>query len=166
MRDGKKLPDGWAIGPDGEPTNDPATAQGAQLPFGGVKGSNIAMMVELLAGPLVGDFLSFESGEHDKANTGAPRGGEQIIAIDPLSCVENGNRAAQLAHGEKLFERLLTQDGVRLPSGRRYEARERTAVDGVFVPKSLYESIQSYITGDAIKSRNAYEGDHLTHKTV
>lgn len=165
LRDGKKLPDGWAIGPDGAPTNDPAVAlQGAQLTFGGVKGSNIAMMVELLAGPLVGDFLSFESGEHDKANTGAPRGGEFIIAIDPLRCVENGNRAAQLAHGEKLFTRLLEQDGVRLPSGRRYEARKRTAVEGALVPKSLYDSIQSYITGDPIKARNAYEGDHLTHK--
>src|SRR5438309_1837643 len=142
----------------------PAARAGAQLPFGGFKGSNIALMVELLAGPLLGDALSFEAGERDKANTGAPCGGELIIAIDPVRCIENGNRIAQLEHGEMLFKKMLEQDGARLPSDRRYEARKRTAVEGVKVPRSLYESIQSYITGTRIKERNAYEGDHLTHQ--
>jgi LDH2 family malate/lactate/ureidoglycolate dehydrogenase len=59
---------------------------------------------------------------------------------------------------------MLEQEGARLPSDRRYEARERTAVEGVTVPRSLYESIQAYIAGKDIKERNAYEGDHLTHK--
>src|SRR5882757_3284754 len=130
----------------------------------GFKGSNIAMMVELLAGPLLGDALSFEAGERDKANTGAPCGGELIIAIDPIRCMENGDRIAQLDHGEMLFKKMLEQDGARLPSDRRYEARKRTAIEGVKVPRSLYESIQSYITGTRIKERNAYEGDHLTHQ--
>jgi delta1-piperideine-2-carboxylate reductase len=165
LRDGRPLPDGWAIGPDGKPTNDPAEAlAGAQLPFGGFKGSNIAMMVELLAGPLLGDALSFEAGERDRANTGAPCGGELIIAIDPIRCVENGNRIAQLEHGEMLFKKMLEQDGARLPSDRRYEARRRTAIDGVQVPRSLFDSIQAYIAGKRIAERNAYEGDHLTHK--
>jgi len=165
LRDGKLLPEGWAIGPDGEPTTDPAKAlAGAQLPFGGFKGSNIAMMVELLAGPLLGDALSFEAGERDKANTGAPCGGELIIAIDPVRCIENGDRIAQLEHAEMLFRKMLEQDGARLPSDRRYEARKRTAAEGVKVPRSLYESIQAYIAGKRIKERNAYEGDHLTHK--
>ena len=99
----------------------------------------------------------------DKANTGAPCGGELIIAIDPLRFIENGSRVAQLEHGELLFEKMLAQDGVRLPSDRRYEARERTATKGVRVPKSLYDSIQAYIGGKRINERNAYEGDHLTH---
>jgi delta1-piperideine-2-carboxylate reductase len=165
LRDGKPLPEGWAIGPDGTPTTDPKEAlAGAQLPFGGFKGSNIALMVELLAGPLLGDALSFEAGERDKANTGAPCGGELIIAIDPVRCIENGNRIAQLEHGEMLFKKMLEQEGARLPSDRRYEARKRTAIEGVKVPRSLYESIEAYIAGKDIKERNAYEGDHLTHK--
>jgi LDH2 family malate/lactate/ureidoglycolate dehydrogenase len=167
LRDGKSLPEGWAIGPDGEPTTDPGLAlAGAQLPFGGFKGSNIAMMVELLAGPLLGDALSFEAGERDKANTGAPCGGELIIAIDPVRCIENGDRIAQLEHGEMLFKRMLEQDGVRLPADRRYEARKRTAIDGVFVPRSLYDSIQAYISGKRLAHRKAYEGDHLTHPKI
>jgi LDH2 family malate/lactate/ureidoglycolate dehydrogenase len=165
LRDGKTLPDGWAIGPDGTPTRDPAQAlAGAQLPFGGFKGSNIAMMVELLAGPLLGDVLSFEAGQRDKANTGAPCGGELVIAIDPVRCVANGDRAKQLEHAELLFGKMLAQDGVRLPSDRRYEARKRTEVEGVLVPKSLHDSIELYIAGKQAAERNAYEGDHLTHR--
>ncbi len=164
LRDGKTLPDGWAVDPQGRPTNDPAQAlAGAQLPFGGVKGSNIAMMIELLTGPLLGDLLSFESGERDTANTGSPCGGELILAIDPLRCVSEEKREAQLLHGEKLFERMLAQDGVRLPGARRYEARERTTAEGVLVPKSLHASLMAYIAGETSRTRAAYEGDHLTH---
>ncbi|RVT96803.1 Ldh family oxidoreductase [Rhodovarius crocodyli] len=165
LRDGKTLPDGWAIGPDGQPTNDPKEAlAGAQLPFGGFKGSNIAMMVELLAGPLLGDVLSFEAGARDTANTGAPCGGELVIAMDPAKFLPGGDRKAQLAHAEMLFERITGQTGARLPADRRYEARARSAEFGVKVPKVLHETILSYAAGQAIKERQAYEGDHLTHQ--
>lgn len=162
LRDGKPLPEGWAVGPDGKPTTDPKEAlAGAQLPFGGVKGAAIAMMVELLAGPLVGDMLSYEAGEHDKANTGAPCGGEFIIAIDPVQCIKNGDRIAQLEHGERLFTKILEQEGTRLPSSRRYEARERTVTEGINVPRSLYDTLQEFKTGQYERKNNAYEGDDL-----
>jgi LDH2 family malate/lactate/ureidoglycolate dehydrogenase len=166
LRDGISLPDGWAVGPDGNPTNDPAAAlAGAQLPFGGVKGASIAMMVELLAGPLVGDLLSYEAGEKDVANTGAPCGGELVIAIDPVKCIKNGDRIAQLEHGERLFTKILEQDGTRLPSARRYEARERTTVSGITVPKSLYDTLKTFNTGKYVRQHNAYEGDDLLKGT-
>jgi delta1-piperideine-2-carboxylate reductase len=63
-----------------------------------------------------------------------------------------------------LFRKMLEQDGVRLPSDRRYEARQRTTAEGVLVPRSLHESIEAYIAGKTIRERNAYEGDHLTHR--
>ena len=62
----------------------PATAlAGAQLPFGGHKGAAIALMVELLAGALIGDVFSFEAHAKDAGRVGAPCGGEFMIAIDP-----------------------------------------------------------------------------------
>lgn len=160
LRDGKRLPEGWAIGPDGRPTTDPREAlAGAQLPFGGVKGSSIALMVELLAGPLVGDVLSFEAGERDRAGTGAPCGGELVIAIDPARCSPSGDRAAQLAHGERLFARILEQEGTRLPSDRRYRARARTTVEGVDVPRSLVESLRALKGGGGEVGLRPAEGD-------
>ena len=162
LRDGRQLEPGWAIDVNGNPTTDPTAAlEGAQLPFGGAKGSSLALMVELLAGPLMGDALSFQAAEHDKANTGAPCGGELVIAIDPMRCVQNGDRKAQLAHGEMLFAKILEQDGTRLPSDRRYKARKRTTVEGVQVPKSLYDTLQIYLAGEKVDTRQAYEGDHI-----
>ena len=49
-RDGKSVPPGTGLDADGNPSTDPAAiAKGVLLPFGGYKGSAIAMMVELLA---------------------------------------------------------------------------------------------------------------------
>ncbi|MFO8065187.1 MAG: Ldh family oxidoreductase [Spirochaetia bacterium] len=169
-RDGESIPEGWAIDSAGEPTTDPAAAlEGAQLPFGGHKGSSIALMIELLAGALLGDLFSFEASEADAAGTGAPRGGELIIAMDPQRFIpgptettpatkstagdtsENdgasGASAASqfehspLAHAERLFSRVLAQEGARLPGDRRYAARRRTRAEGVSVPRSFYEEL-------------------------
>src|SRR5215831_15530481 len=44
------LPEGVAIGPDGEPTRDATLARrGALLPFGGYKGFGLALMIQALA---------------------------------------------------------------------------------------------------------------------
>lgn len=148
LRDGEPLPEGWAIDADGRPTTDPQAAlAGAQLPFGGVKGASIAMMIELLAGPLIGDLLSFEAGDRDVADTGAPCGGELVIAMDPLRFALGGDRQAQLAHGERLFERILAQEGTRLPSARRHAARQRTAAEGISVPRSLHDTLVALEAG-------------------
>lgn len=148
LRDGETLPEGWAIDADGNPTTDPAAAlAGAQLPFGGPKGSSIAMMIELLAGPLIGDALSAEAGEDDRHGTGAPCAGELIIAIDPARHMPGGNLEAQAAHAERLFEMILAQEGTRLPSDRRFRARETTPTEGVTVAPPLWETLQSLLPG-------------------
>ena len=48
-----------------------------------IKGSSIAMMVELLAGALIGENFSFETAAKDNNDGGPPSGGEFIIAISP-----------------------------------------------------------------------------------
>jgi LDH2 family malate/lactate/ureidoglycolate dehydrogenase len=140
-RDGKTIPDGWAIDADGKPTNDPTAAlAGAQLPFGGHKGAALAMMIELLAGSLIGDVLSFEASANDKPDGGPSSGGEFMIAIDPGRCGQSSGSA--LVHAETLFAKILEQEGTRLPSERRYEARLRTPETGITVVPSLYETLQ------------------------
>lgn len=143
QRDGREIPEGWAIDADGRPTTDPRAAlAGAQLPFGGAKGSSIAMMVELLAGPLIGEVLSVEARLRDAAGAGTAPSGELIMAMDPARFVPGGNRAAQTAHGELLFRHILDQEGTRLPSDRRYAARERTAREGVTIAPALRETLR------------------------
>lgn len=139
LRDGKTLPEGWAIDVNGDPTTDPAAAlEGAQLPFGGHKGASLALMVELLAGALIGDLFSVESSAHDTHGVGAPLGGEFIIAIDPSHCGPTN----YLDRAEQLFSQVLDQPGTRLPSDRRYQKRKISLVDGVQVSKLIIEELE------------------------
>jgi delta1-piperideine-2-carboxylate reductase len=143
LRDGSPIPAGWAIDAEGHPTTDPAAAlAGAQLPFGGYKGAAIALMIELLAGALIGEVFSFEASALDNNDGGPPVGGELIIALDPVRCVGHGDRQRQLAHAERLFASILAQEGTRLPSDRRYAARLRTPTQGITIPQTLYEELQ------------------------
>ncbi len=138
-RDGHRIPETAGIGPAGEVTTDPEVVlAGAQLGFGGYKGASLAMMVELIAGPLIGEFLSFEAAEDDAGNGGPPKGGELVLALDPARF---GDPQGFLAHGEKLFEAILAQDGTRLPGARRFVNRENTPNTGIEIPKSLHETI-------------------------
>lgn len=136
----KSIPNGWGIDADGQPTTDAAAAlNGAMLTFGGHKGSALAAMVELLAGPLIGDLTSQESLSFDAGTKSAPYGGELIIAIDPKRIL--GDAADEhLSRAETMFESIQGQ-GARLPSQRRYEARERTLRDGVDIPDALYADL-------------------------
>ena len=103
-------------------------------------------MVELLAGALVGDVFSYEAKARD-TGTGAPLGGEFLMAVDPAHCVPGGNAEASLDHAEQLFAKILEQDGARLPSDRRFEARRRTPSEGIRIPRALHDTIREMALG-------------------
>lgn len=53
QKEGKPVPEGWALTEDGEPTTDPAAAmKGILLAIGGYKGYGITLMVDLITGVL------------------------------------------------------------------------------------------------------------------
>ncbi len=144
LRDGSSIPEGWAVDERGDATTDAAAGlAGAQLPFGGYKGSSIALMVELLAGALIGEAFGFEAAAADNNDGGPTLGGELLIAIDPAHFSAQSNSEAQLAHAELLFGRILDLDGARLPSDRRYAARQVSTVDGVVIPSALHAELRA-----------------------
>jgi len=52
---GVPLPNGWALNKEGNPTTDPKEAlEGVMLPFGGMKGSAITLLLDILSGVLSG----------------------------------------------------------------------------------------------------------------
>jgi delta1-piperideine-2-carboxylate reductase len=150
-RAGKPLPPGWAIDANGSPTTDPAAGlAGAMLTFGGHKGSALSLMVELIAGPLIGDLTSVESLAADAGAKASPLGGELILALDPAA-LTGGKTVEHLQRAEQLLEAVVGQ-GARLPSQRRYEARARTMIDGVLVPRTLLEDIKALLDQPTVKS--------------
>jgi LDH2 family malate/lactate/ureidoglycolate dehydrogenase len=140
-RAGKAIPEGWAIDRDGRPTTDAAAAlAGAMLTFGGHKGSALSTMIELLAGPLIGDLTSVESLASDNGEGASPLGGELIIAMDPATFL-GAAVVDSLQRAEVLFDGIVDQ-GARLPSQRRYEARARTPAAGmVHIPRALHQEL-------------------------
>ena len=139
-RAGKPVPEDWGYDAAGNPTTDAAAVlDGAMRTFGGHKGSALAAMVELLAGPLIGDMTSAESIAADAGRGGSPIGGELILALDPERFLGAGLED-RFAAAEAMFHTIEAQ-GARLPSSRRYAARARSLVEGVTIPGQLYADI-------------------------
>jgi len=120
-REGLSVPIGTGLNKLGEDTTDPNEIidGGVLLPFGGYKGSAISMMVELLAGALLGECFSFEAEENDQKDGGPPKGGEFILAISPDKIAGQGWQE----HAEQFFKRIQSTEGVRLPGERRHKNR-------------------------------------------
>lgn len=139
-RAGESIPEGWALDETGQPTTDPSAAlAGALLPFGGHKGAALSIMIELLAGPLIGDRLGHQTRPADGSDEGAPQHGEFILAMDPHAFLGTGV-ATRLQQAEALFEGITAQ-GARLPSQRRYGARKRSQAEGVIIPQKLHDEL-------------------------
>ncbi|AYG61647.1 Ldh family oxidoreductase [Rhizobium jaguaris] len=140
-RAGKPLPDGWAIGPDGDPTTEPEAAlAGAMLPFGGHKGSAIGTMIELLAGIMIGDLTSREALDQLGTTTLAPAHGELIIAFSPEAFAA-GRAGNPFARAEFLFEAIASQ-GARLPSQRRFAARAASEAAGIILTAQEMQQLE------------------------
>jgi LDH2 family malate/lactate/ureidoglycolate dehydrogenase len=79
---GQKIPLGWAIDGDGEPTTDPLTALGGIiLPMGGHKGYGVAVMMDVLSGVLTGS--GFGRGVHGPYQASQKSGaGHLMIVLD------------------------------------------------------------------------------------
>ena len=140
-RDGKPIPEGWAIDKDGKPTTDARAAlDGSMLPAGGVKGAMLALTVELLVCALSGAAYGFESDSFFTEEGRPTRIGQAFLAINP----------GALAGNDVFFERVetlvaaMTEDpSVRLPGERRRGNRERAAREGVSVPAELLARIRT-----------------------
>ncbi len=119
-RDGRQVPPGTGLDANGNPSTDPAAiAKGVLLPFGGYKGSAIALMVELLAAGLTGEQFSYEARDTDNKDGGPPRGGEMIIGMSP-DIIAGPNWQG---HVESFMQKMTSLKDVRMPGARRHKNR-------------------------------------------
>jgi (2R)-3-sulfolactate dehydrogenase (NADP+) len=140
-RDGKPIPEGWALDAEGRPTTDAKAAlEGSMLPAGGVKGAMLALTVELLVCALSGAAFGFES-DSFFADEGRPtRIGQAILAVDPGALAGND---VYLERVETLVAAMTADAGVRLPGERRARHAEQAAREGLAVPEALLAKIRS-----------------------
>jgi delta1-piperideine-2-carboxylate reductase len=137
---GRTLLEGVGVDRQGNATTDARAIAdgGALLPFGGHKGSSIAMMVELMCAGLNGGSFSFEVDASKYPGAQTPRTGETLILIDPIHTT---NRDF-LARAEDLFARLRLAGQERLPADRRYASRRRAEQQGIEVEEAMFALIR------------------------
>ncbi len=137
---GKKIPQGWALDENGQPTTDPdAALRGTMLPLGDAKGTALALMVELLAAGLTGANFAAEASSFLDAKGPPPGTGQLIVAFDPLAM--GGENA--LARFAQLAASIDAQPGARLPGSRRLAARRKAAAEGLNVTDALLAEIEA-----------------------
>lgn len=137
-KEGKKIPLGWALDRNGEPTTDPQAAlTGSLAAIGGAKGTMLALMVELLCVALTGAAFSFENDSYFEPG-GKPSIGHAILAIDPDALAGAGSYYARI---EVLIEAMLADEGVRLPGARRQLAAAKARADGVEISEALHKEL-------------------------
>lgn len=134
----KPIPLGWAVDKDGKPTTDARAAlTGSLFAIGGVKGTMLALIVELLCVALTGAAFSFENDSYFEPGN-KPRIGHAILVIDPGALAGSECYFSRL---EALIETMLAEEGVRLPGARRHLAVAKAQASGLEIPDSLYRQL-------------------------
>jgi (2R)-3-sulfolactate dehydrogenase (NADP+) len=133
-KEGKPIPLGWAVDRDGNPTTDAKAAlTGSLSAIGGVKGTALALIVEVLCVTLTGAAFSFENDSYFEPG-GKPRIGHAILAIDPDALAGAESYFSRI---EELVSKMLAEGGVRLPGARRQQAAARARADGIDISDAL-----------------------------
>jgi len=137
---GEKIPEDWALDADGQATSDAQAALGGtMLALGGVKGSLLALMVELLAGALTGSNFGYEASSFFEPEGPPPRVG-QIFVIFDLAAFGGDSMLDRI---EALAAAMQAEPAVRLPGERRLAARKRAASEGLAVPEELLRALEA-----------------------
>lgn len=144
---GHELPEGVGVDRSGQPTTNPQAIVdgGALLPFGGHKGSSIAMMIEVLAAALTGGNFSFESDLSNHPGAQTPRTGELVLLFDP-QCIGAKNFTHRI---EDLVTQLHTSGQSRLPGDRRYKNRAGSNAQGILLTDNAMQQLNAFLIDDA-----------------
>lgn len=136
---GVPVPEGWLVGPDGNPSTDPLDWQrgGALLPFGGHKGYGLVFLIELLAGGLAGtscaplpDYQPVFSAVVMAVN---------ISAFQPLE--EFRQTTDRLVAATKEARKAPGVSEIMVPGEPEWTTREKRLRDGLELPDNIWQSI-------------------------
>jgi len=120
---GEAIPEGWALDSSGTPTvNADEALQGVLLPFGGYKGGNIALLVELLAS-MAGGSWSLDAAPFERGSQ-SPDVGMLVLVIDPTAfhpgfltrATEHLDRLSTLGVHMPGRDLLIEHPEIRLPA--------------------------------------------------
>jgi LDH2 family malate/lactate/ureidoglycolate dehydrogenase len=143
---GEKIPMGWAVDKDGNPTEDPAAGlAGAYLPLGGHKGYGLALMIEQITGLFSGG--AFLSGLKDLYKYSDEPGGisHHMLAINPLAVMDKNEwttRALELRRQIKSTPMREKDACLIFPGELEDSCAERRKMEGIPLSPSLFDTLK------------------------
>lgn len=162
-RRGEKIPTGWAVDRQGQPTEDPQVALGGLLcPIGGYKGAGLALMMDILGGVLSGSaFAGNVGGPDDVSKPGDV--GHMFIVFRPnlfVSLKEFKNRMDHLYRTVVGSERLAGCDRIYYPGEMEQmtlEERRRTGIPYAMVEVEILNQCAEQAHVEALVSEPDYQ---------
>ena len=143
-KEGRAIPQGWALDAQGQPTTDPqAGLAGSMLPIGAAtspKGAMLALIVELLATAVIGAQFGFEASSFFVDEGNQPGIGQAFLVIDPGALAGTD---AYFARTEVLVTQMLADEGVRLAGARRLALERQAAAQGLRIPEALLAQLRA-----------------------
>lgn len=155
-KNGEKIPLDWAIGPDGQPTDDPNVAlKGSLLPIGGYKGYGLSMFVDIFAGMLTGshfagDVKNLSKMEEDSGN------GHLFVVIDLDKFMTAEEKKERIAHFHKAVKTCGEEGKIFMPGEIEYN-KLRMAKDTVQISSKQFDEVNAVAEEVGAKSRLEYE---------
>jgi LDH2 family malate/lactate/ureidoglycolate dehydrogenase len=145
---GEAIPLGLAIDAQGRPTNDAVAAlEGAVLPFGGHKGSAIALLVEVLSGALAGASVAPHVGNLYENPAGVQDLGHAFGAmrVDAFTSAEEfAERMDAMIRAVRQSPRAAGVERIYLPGEIEFEAEARQARDGLLLPDPTAADLRAW----------------------
>ncbi|HVY15087.1 MAG TPA: Ldh family oxidoreductase [Rhodopila sp.] len=140
---GTPIPEGVALGPDGQPTTDARTAQqGTLLPFGGpeggYKGFGLALAMSALG--------ALSSGVHAAGQVS----GYLFIAFKPDLFLTGEEYRREVSRRIETIKATPRQDGVaeiRIPGERAYKTRARLTQEGIEIDRKIFNALRRLSEG-------------------
>lgn len=144
-QEGRPIPLGWALDPQGRPTTDAAAARdGALLPLGH-KGYALGILIDVLAGVLTG--AAFGAGVGAEAEVGAAQNAGHFVAAIRVGAFmppeEFKRRADALVRHLRSTPPQDPASPVRVPGERAAAVEAERRRLGIPVPDALYGRLQA-----------------------
>ena len=145
--EGRSIPLGWMLDKDGNPTTDPNSYKtgGTMVPFGGYKGSGLAMMVESLAGILSGAALLKDIHAWNTNPQGNGNVGHCFLAINPAMVnpgFDVAKRAEEMIDQIKGHRKAPGVEKIYFPGEIEQEKLARSLQNGVELPLATVHALQ------------------------
>ena len=145
-KEGRPIPDGWAVDRDGVPTTNATKAlEGFVTPMGGPKGYALALSIGLLSSMLSGAFFGSEV-THMYEDFANPQNIGHLFGVLPIAAFEDVKtysvRIKKACHEVKSVRKASCVERIFLPGEREEILAEKRRDSGVPLPAAIMRELR------------------------